>query len=108
MKKIMFWIQVMTTTVEKEQAEAIARCLVEEKLAACVQITAPITSIYRWQGKVETAPEYLCLIKTRADLFAGVEAAIKKLHPYDVPEIIAVPIVSGSKEYLEWLDESLQ
>lgn len=102
------FIQVMTTVETKEQAQSIARHLVEEKLAACVQITGATFSTYRWAGKIETAREYLCLIKTREDLFARVESAIKKLHSYETPEIIAVPIVNGSKEYLKWLDESLE
>jgi periplasmic divalent cation tolerance protein len=102
------FIQVMTTVETKEQAQSIARYLVEEKLAACVQITGAAFSTYRWAGKIETAREYLCLIKTRKDLFARVESAIKKLHSYETPEIIAVPIVNGSKEYLKWLDESLE
>ena len=101
------FIQVMTTTETKEQAEAIARHLVEEKLAACVQITGPIESIYRWKGNVEISKEWLCLIKTSETLFPQVEATIKKLHAYETPEIIAVPITKGSKEYLKWIDESL-
>jgi periplasmic divalent cation tolerance protein len=101
------YIQISTTTETKEQAQTIAQHLVEAKLAACVQITGPITSIYRWKGKVENAEEWLCLIKTRDDLFKKVEAAIKKMHPYETPEIIAVPIVKGSKEYLNWIDENL-
>ena len=104
---MMNFLQVMTTTETKEQAQAIARYLVEEKLAACVQITGPIESTYRWRGKLETTGEYLCLIKTREDLYLQVEAAIKKLHFYETPEIIAVPITKGSREYLTWLSESL-
>ena len=103
----MSFIQVMTTTETKEQAMAIARHLVEEKLAACVQICGPMESIYRWKGKIETAPEFLCLVKTREDLFPQVESAIKKLHSYVTPEIIAVPIVRGSLEYLTWLNDEL-
>lgn len=102
------FIQVMTTVETKEQAQSIALHLVEEKLAACVQITGAAFSTYRWAGKIETAREYLCLIKTREHLFTTVESAIKKLHPYETPEIIAVPIINGSKEYLKWLDESLE
>jgi len=98
----------MTTVETREQAQSIALHLVEEKLAACVQITGAAFSTYRWAGKIETAREYLCLIKTREGLFARVESAIKKLHPYETPEIIAVPIINGSKEYLKWLDESLE
>jgi periplasmic divalent cation tolerance protein len=101
------YIQVTTTTETKEQAQTIAQHLVEQKLAPCVQITGPITSIYRWKGKVENAQEWLCLIKTRADLYNKVEAAIKSLHSYETPEIIAVPIIKGSKEYLNWLDDEL-
>ena len=88
-------------------AQAIARALVEKRLAACVQIIGPITSTYWWQGEIETAEEWLCLIKTRADLFEQVEAAIKEVHPYDVPEILAVPVVAGSEDYLAWLDREL-
>jgi len=99
------YIQVTTTTETKEQAERIAQYLVETKLVACVQITGPITSIYRWKDKVENTKEWLCLIKTQDDLFNKVEAAIKKLHSYETPEIIAVPIVKGSKEYLNWIDD---
>ena len=98
------YIQISTTTDTKEQAQKIARHLVEQKLAACVQIAGPIESTYRWKGKVETANEWMCLIKTRASLFGKVETAIKQLHPYETPEIIAVPIIKGSSEYLRWLD----
>jgi periplasmic divalent cation tolerance protein len=102
------YIQVTTTTETKEQAQIIAQHLVETKLAACVQVVGPITSIYRWKGKVENAQEWLCLIKTQNDLYNKVEAAIKKLHPYETPEIIAVPIINGSKEYLSWLHNELE
>ena len=101
------YVQISTTTATKEQAEKIVQHLVETKIAACVQINGPITSIYRWKGKVENAQEWLCLIKTREDLFDKVEAAIKSQHPYETPEIIAVPIVKGSKEYLNWIDDEL-
>jgi len=101
------YIQITTTTETKEQAENIAQHLVETKLAACVQILGPITSIYRWKGKVENAQEWLCLIKTRDNLYAKVEAAIKSVHSYETPEIIAVPIIKGSKEYLHWIDDEL-
>jgi periplasmic divalent cation tolerance protein len=101
------YIQISTTTETKEQAKKIAQYLVEQKMAACAQITGPIKSIYRWKGKVENTQEWLCLIKTRDDLFAKVEVAIKKLHPYETPEIIAVPISQGSNEYLSWLDDEL-
>ncbi|OPY89215.1 MAG: Divalent-cation tolerance protein CutA [Smithella sp. PtaU1.Bin162] len=101
------YIQITTTTEIKEQAQIIARYLVEEKLAACVQILGPIASTYRWKGKIETTEEWLCLIKTRGSLYAQVEKAIINLHPYETPEIIAVPIVKGSSDYLAWLDDTL-
>ena|SRR5450759_1308534 len=101
------FIQIFTTTETKEEAGKIAQYLVAEKLAACVQITGPIASTYRWKGKVENAQEWLCLIKTRDDLYNKVETAIKKLHSYETPEIIAVPIIKGSSEYLSWLNDVL-
>ena len=103
----MAFIQIITTTETKEQAEAIARRLVENKLAACVQIAGGIESIYSWQGKIERSREYLCLIKTREDLFNRVADVIKTLHSYEVPEIIAVPIINGGREYLAWLTDTL-
>jgi periplasmic divalent cation tolerance protein len=103
----MSFIQVMTTTETKEQAQVIAGHLVEQKLAACVQILDGIESTYLWKGNIECTNECLCLIKTRKDLFEQVEVAIKKHHPYETPEIIAMPIVTGSADYLKWLDESL-
>lgn len=101
------FIQVFTTTETKEEAEKIAQYLVEQKLAACVQITGPIASTYRWKGKMENAQEWLCLIKTREELYSKVETAIKKLHSYETPEIVAIPIIKGSSEYLNWLDDVL-
>ena len=101
------YIQITTTTETKKEAEKIAQYLVEQKLAACVQITGPIASTYRWKGKVETANEWLCLIKTREDFYNKVEKAIKKLHSYETPEIFAVPIIKGSSEYLSWLNDVL-
>ena len=102
------YIQVTTTTETKEQAQTIAQNLVEAKLAACVQIIGPIDSIYRWKDKVENAQEWLCLIKTQDHLYNKVAAAIKNHHPYEIPEIIAVPIVKGSKEYLQWISEETE
>jgi periplasmic divalent cation tolerance protein len=101
------YIQVSTTTQTQEDARKIACYLVEQKLAACAQILGPIESTYTWKDKVETAIEWLCLIKTRENLFGKLEAAIKKLHPYETPEIIAVPIVEGSGDYLRWINDSL-
>jgi periplasmic divalent cation tolerance protein len=101
------FIQVTTTTDNKEEAEKIAQHLVGEKLAACVQILGPITSTYRWKGKVETAEEWLCLIKTKENLYPEVEKAIISLHSYETPEIVAAPIIKGSSGYLDWMDEEV-
>jgi periplasmic divalent cation tolerance protein len=102
------YTQITTTTETKEQAQIIARYLVEEKLAACVQILGPIASTYRWKGKIETAEEWLCLIKTRGSLYVQVEEAIIKLHPYETPEIIATPITDGSLAYIAWMENEVK
>ncbi len=101
------FIQIMTTIDSEEGAEAIAGRLVEARLAACVQIVGPISSTYLWQGRVETAREWQCLIKTRRDWFPAVAEAIGKLHPYEVPEIVAFDITAGAGPYLYWLTEVL-
>jgi periplasmic divalent cation tolerance protein len=97
------FIQVMTATDKREDAERIARSLVEMRLAGCVQIVGPMTSIYRWKGRIETAGEWLCLIKSCQECYGAIEQAIRSLHPYETPEIIALPIAAGSHDYLEWL-----
>ncbi|SNR60259.1 divalent-cation tolerance protein CutA [Desulfurobacterium atlanticum] len=97
------FITVITTTETEKEAEKIAETLVSEKLAACVQIIPSIKSVYRWQGKVEKSEEHLLFIKTKESLFEKVEKAIKENHSYEVPEIISIPVNSGSKEYLEWI-----
>jgi len=94
---------VMTTTETVEAANQLAQQLVERELAACVQIVTPMTSVYRWQGKIETAAEVLVLIKTTPAIYVALEAALKQLHSYQTPEVIAVPITAGSAEYLTWL-----
>ncbi|NOY43367.1 MAG: divalent-cation tolerance protein CutA [Planctomycetes bacterium] len=101
------FVQIATTSATEQQAEQIAQALVDERLAACVQILGPIRSIYRWQEKVEQAAEWLCVAKTRRSLFGDVEAKIRDLHSYECPEIVATPIVDGSKAYLDWLDNQL-
>jgi periplasmic divalent cation tolerance protein len=98
------YIQVVTTTEHRADAEAIARALVEERLAACVQIVGPITSIYRWQDKIETAQEWQCWAKSRRVLYDRIEAVIRRLHPYQVPEILAIAVLAGSADYLAWLE----
>jgi periplasmic divalent cation tolerance protein len=96
-------IQVVTTTCSKEEAEMIARALVERRLAACVQVVGPLTSTYHWQGRVETAQEFLCIIKTRQSHYLALEDAIRELHSYEVPEILAFQVTSGNRAYLDWL-----
>jgi len=102
------YIQVFTTVGKKEDAEKIARALVEKRLAGCVQIIGPIVSTYWWKNNIETAEEWLCFIKSKKNLYNELEKAIKEIHPYETPEIIAVPIISGSKDYLEWLGNELK
>ena len=99
------YIQITTTTDNRDLAVKIAGSLVEQKIAACAQVSGPITSIYEWKGKIENSQEWYCVIKTRKDLYPRVEERIKKLHSYEVPEIIAVPIVAGNPAYLEWIDD---
>lgn len=96
-------IQVFTTTEKKEDAERIAKSVIEARLAACVQIMGPIESTYRWKGRIEKSVEWFCFIKSTNKLYYDLESAIKKEHPYEVPEIIAVPVSGGSADYLEWL-----
>jgi periplasmic divalent cation tolerance protein len=98
---------VLSTAGSENEARKIAHHLVEQKLAACVNIVPQIESIYRWQGKVESSREWLLLIKTTAEKFAGVRKAIAKLHSYDLPECIAISIEDGSRDYLKWLDDSV-
>lgn len=94
---------VLTTAGSQAEAQKIARALVERKLAACVNIVPQVESVYRWQGKVETAAEWLLVVKTTQKRVKAVEAAIRELHSYDLPECIAVAINSGSRDYLKWL-----
>lgn len=98
-------IVILVTTGSEAEAETIARALVEERLAACVNILPPVRSIYRWEGKVADDREWLLIIKTQGQRFAAVEEKIKALHSYQVPEVIALPIVQGSTPYLHWLAE---
>jgi periplasmic divalent cation tolerance protein len=96
-------IQIVTTTGSRQEADKIAEALVARRLAACVQVGGPITSTYRWQGKIETSQEWVCTIKTRRLHYASVEAAIAELHSYDVPEILAFSALAGGQKYLGWL-----
>jgi periplasmic divalent cation tolerance protein len=103
----MNFVQVITTTASKDEAERIARTLLEKRLAACVQIIGPIESLYWWQGKVNKSEEWMCIAKSELSLFPKIEGTIKALHSYEVPEILALPVVAGSERYLQWLDEQV-
>jgi periplasmic divalent cation tolerance protein len=100
------FVIVLTTTDSRESAQKIAHALVERKLAACVNIVPGMESIYRWQGKVESASELLLLIKTRSERFTEVRDAISELHEYELPECVQIRIEQGSVEYLNWIAEN--
>jgi len=100
-------IVVLVTCASARQARAIARRLVEQRLAACGNVVeAPVRSIYRWKGKVDSAKECLLILKTSRRRFPALERAVRKLHTYDLPEVIALPVIEGSKPYLRWISES--
>jgi uncharacterized protein involved in tolerance to divalent cations len=100
---------VLVTCASAAEAKRIARAIVEARLAACVNIfPGSVNSVYRWKGKVESARERLLLIKTSQKRLSKLQVAVQRLHSYDVPEFIAVPVVAGSRAYLAWLDESLK
>ena len=101
-------ILVLTTASSKDEARKIARTLVERLLAACVNIVPQVGSIYRWEGEVEEAEEWLLIIKTTRTAFERVRDAIKELHSYDVPECVCVSIEEGSLEYLSWIGQSVK
>lgn len=106
-EKVTDKIVVFSTCDSEEQAERIARALVEQRLAACVNIVPGARSIYRWKGQIEDAAEWLLIIKSRRDLMEQLRAAIGKIHSYEVPELLAVPVVDGSESYLAWVDREL-
>lgn len=93
----------LTTVPDEATGRDIARALVEKRLAACVTVTAAAASVYRWRGKICEEAERVLLIKTRSELFPALEEALRSLHPYEVPELIALPVERGSKAYLDWL-----
>jgi periplasmic divalent cation tolerance protein len=96
-------ILVLTNVPDRAVATALAQALLADRLAACVNIGGPIESIYHWRGRIETGQEFPVVIKTRAGLYSDVERAIRKVHPYDTPEIIAIPVIEGDPRYLEWI-----
>jgi periplasmic divalent cation tolerance protein len=98
---------VFCTCASEEQADRLARSVVEKRLAACANILPPIQSVYWWQGQIEVAPERLLLFKTTEDRFAELRDAVIEMHSYAVPEIIAVPITAGSDPYLAWIRENV-
>lgn len=97
-------VQVLTAAGSREEADAIAAALLDARLAACVQIVGPMQSRYRWQGRIESAQEWLCLVKTTASRSADAMAEIARVHSYDTPEITVTPIVGGAASYLAWID----
>ncbi|HTQ38544.1 MAG TPA: divalent-cation tolerance protein CutA [Pirellulales bacterium] len=97
------FIQIVTTAASQESAKKIAHALLEQRLAACVQIVGPVKSIYRWKGQIETAAEWQCWIKTRRAKYEPAAQVIRQHHTYELPEILALPIVEGSEAYLRWL-----
>lgn len=101
------WL-IETTVANEPDARRIAQALVEQRLAACVQVIGPVASTYVWQGNVEHAEEWLCRLKTTAERYAEVETSLRALHPYEVPEIVATPIVAGWTEYLSWLRQNVE
>ncbi len=102
------YIQVLVTVDEKDRAKDIAAELVEEHLAACVQIVGPIESTYRWEDSVQSSEEYMCLAKSKREFYPRLEKRVKDIHPYENPEIVVLPIVEGSDQYLSWLKEGLR
>ncbi len=101
------YIIVLVTTANKQEAEKIVQHLLNDKLIACGNIIGPVTSFFPWSGKVERAEEHLVLMKSRSDLFDRLTEAVKVMHSYEVPEILALPVVVGSRSYLDWLGSCL-
>jgi periplasmic divalent cation tolerance protein len=99
---------ILTTCGSLEEARSIAQTLVERQLAACVNIAPQIESVYRWQGEVETATEWLLLIKTTAEAFDRLRETLSELHTYELPECIAIAVEDGSAAYLEWMGQSVR
>ncbi|WP_448319393.1 divalent-cation tolerance protein CutA, partial [Streptomyces sp. CO7] len=99
------WLTVLTTIDSPEKAQALARGAVEARVAACAQIAGPVTSVYRWEGVVETAAEWQVLFKTTAARYEALEAHLRAAHDYETPEIIATPVVRGDAAYLRWIED---
>lgn len=101
-------VVIMVTASSRRECRKIARRLIEEKLAACVNISQPVQSVYRWEGKIEQSKEFLMFIKTNRDLFPQIKAEIDLVHSYHTPEIICLPIIDGSPNYLQWVGDSVR
>ena len=101
------YVQVTTTRPDEAAAQSIATRLVDERLVACAQVLGPVSSTYRWQGKLERATEWYCHLKTSAARLPELRRRLRELHPYEVPEIIAVPLVQGDADYLRWIEEAV-
>ena len=101
-------VVVLVTTGSEEEARSVAEHLLEKRKAACVNIVPGVNSLFRWQGKLDSAQESLLIIKTRALLLQEVIDLVKEVHSYEVPEIIALPIVGGNKDYLKWIDDEVE
>lgn len=99
---------ILSTAGSREEAERLAEALLERRLAACVNVVGPMRSVYRWQGEVERADEFLLLIKSTAAQFAAVAAAIQELHSYELPECVELAITAGSDAYLKWLADNVK
>ena len=108
MDEVPTYVVVLVTAGSTNEAEAIGRSLVEARLAACVNISPGVRSLFRWQGAIERQEESLLLVKSRSDLVPSLIEAVKRLHSYTVPEVIALPILAGSPDYLAWIDESVR
>ena len=98
-------IVLLSTCASPEEAERVARRLVESRLAACVNIVPAVRSIYRWQGAIEDSVEVLLVIKSRRELLDAIRRAVEETHSYSVPELVALPIVGGNEAYLDWIDQ---
>ena len=101
------FVTVYITTSSETEATKIGQKLVEERLVSCVNILPQMKSIYWWEGKIEVAKEWLCVMKSRNELYEALEKTVKEIHPYDVPEILAIPVIAGNPSYLEWLNGEL-
>jgi periplasmic divalent cation tolerance protein len=101
-------IIVLVTTANKQEAEKILRNLLDAKLIACANVVGSVSSHFHWSGKIQNADECMVFMKSRRDLFAKLEEIVRSLHSYEVPEILAIPIIDGSRAYLDWLESSLK